>query len=210
MKKQGQPLSTPLLPPPQPRFLNKISAWLRRWTWRIVFPLITWLIGLLMGFIILLLVVVGGDGQLHATPKIPATGNIIVEADRTFLTHLVTQNLKTSGIPGTVKNVQVTLIHGDQMTITGDDEFSVLGIDMTRNFTLVVQPYVTSCVLQVHVVHADVGSIPVTGFVSMFETEINSQLRAKPQGLPTGFTYCTVGVRTETGGLFVSYSATPI
>ena len=96
------------------------------------------------------------------------------------------------------------------MTITGDDEFSVLGIDMTRNFTLVVQPYVTSCVLQMHVVHADVGSIPVTGFVPTFESKINQQLRAKPSGLPTGFTYCTVGVRIVTGGLFVSYSATPI
>lgn len=210
MKKQGQPLSTPLLPPPKPRFLYKISIWLRRWRGGIVFPLIAWLIGLLMGFIILLLVVVGGNGQLPAIPNISATGNITVEADRTFLTHLVTQNLKTSGIPGTVKNVQVTLIHGDQMTITADDEFSVLGTDMTRNFTLVLQPYVTSCALQVHVVQADIGSLPITSFVSTFESKINQQLRAKPDGLPTGFTYCTVGVHTETGGLFVSYSATPI
>ena len=210
MNKQGQPPSTPLLPPPRPRFLYKIRTWLRMRTGRIVLPISTWLIGLLTGFIILLLVVVGRDGQLHVTPKIPVTGNIIVEADRAFLTHLVTHNLKTSGIPGTVKNVQVTLLHGDQMTITGDDEFSVLGIDMTRNFTLVVQPYVTACVLQMHIVHADVGSIPVTGFVSTFGANINSQLRAKPEGLPAGFTYCTIGVRTEPAGLFVSYAATPI
>src|SRR6185312_3063438 len=118
--------------------------------------------------------------------------------------------LKDSGIPGTVKNVQVTLKNGDQMTITGDDEFSFLGIDMTRNFTLVVQPYVTSCMLQMHVVHADIGSIPVTGFVESFESNINAQLRTKPTGLPTGFTYCTVGVHTETGGMFVTYSATPV
>jgi hypothetical protein len=210
MKKQDQSPSPPLLPPPKPRFFYKLRAWLRTRTGRIALPIFTWLVGLLLGFIILLLVVVGGDGQLHSALNNSATGDIIVETNRAFLTDLITQNLKTSGLPGTVKNVQVTLKNGDQMTITGDDEFSFLGIDMTRNFTLVLQPYVTSCVLQMHVVHADVGSIPITGFVEAFESNINAQLRTKPTGLPTGFTYCAVGVRTETGGMFISYSATPV
>lgn len=210
MKKQDQSPSTPLLPPPKPRFFYKLRAWLRTRTGRIALPIFTWLVGLLLGFIILLLIVIGGDGQLHTAPNNSATGDIIVEINRAFLTNLITQNLKTSGIPGTVKNVQVTLKNGDQMTVTGDDEFSLLGIDMTRKFTLVLQPYVTSCVLQMHVVHADLGSIPITGFVESFESDINAQLRTKPTGLPTGFSYCTVGVRTETGGMFVSYSATPV
>ncbi len=210
MKKPDPLISTPLLPPPRPRFLYRIRGWLRTRTGRIVFPIITWFIGLLIGALILLLIAVGGDGQLHTTPKLPVTGDIIVEANKTFLTHLIAQDLQSAGLPGTVKNVQVSLINGDQMTITGDDEFSFLGIGMTRNFTVVVQPYVTSCILQVHVVHADLNSIPVTGFVSAFEGNINQQLQMKPSGLPSGFTYCTVGVRTETGGLFVSYAATPV
>lgn len=210
MNKQGPPLSTPLLPPPRPRFLYRIRAWLRTRTGRIVLPIGTWIIGLVMGILILLLIALGGEGQLHSAPKLPASGDIIVEADRAYLTHLVMQNLQGAGLPGTIKNVRVSLIHGDQMTITGDDEFSFLGIEMTRNFTLVAQPYVTSCVLQIHVVHADVNSIPVTGFVEAFENNINHQLGVKPTGLPNGFTYCTVGVRTETAGLFVSYSATPV
>ncbi|HZU70688.1 MAG TPA: hypothetical protein VFA09_25670 [Ktedonobacteraceae bacterium] len=210
MKKPDLPLSTPLLPPPRPRFVYRIRAWLRTRTGRIVFPLITWFIGLLIGIMIVLSIALGGDGQLHATPKLPVSGDIIVEADKTYLTDLIMQDLQSAGLPGTVKNVRVTLVNGDQMTITGDDEFSFLGFGMTRNFTVVVQPYVTSCVLQVHVVHVDLNSIPVTGFVSAFEENINSQLQMKPTGLPSGFTYCTVGVRTETGGLFISYAATPV
>jgi hypothetical protein len=209
VNKQVQPQSTPLLPPPKPRFVYKFRAWLRTRTGRMVLPILAWLIGLLMGFFILFFVAIGGDAELHSAPTIPATGVINVEIDRSFLTHLIAQNLQTSGIPGTVTNVQVTLINGDQITINGDDEFIVLGIGMSRHFTLVVQPYVSSCMLQMHVVHADIGSIPVTGFVNIFESNINSQLSTKPTGLPSGFTYCAVGVHTETGGMFVSYSATP-
>jgi hypothetical protein len=210
MRKQDQPPSSPLLSPVKFRFIYKLRAWLRTRTGRITLPIFTWLVGLLLGFVILLLMVVGGDGQLHSVPNNSAAGEIVVEANRAFLTDLTMQNLKTSGIPGTVKNVQVTLKNGDQMTVTGDDEFSLLGIGMVRNFTLVLQPYVTSCVLQMHVIHADVGGIPITGFVETFESNINTQLRTKPTGLPTGFTYCTVRVRTETEGMFVSYSATPV
>ena len=210
MNKQVQPPSTPLLPPPRPRFVYKFRGWLRTRTGRMVLPIFAWLIGLLMGFVILLLVAIGGDAELHPAPTIPAAGDIMVEIDRSFLTHLITQNLQTSGIPGTLKNVQVTLINGDQITISGDDEFILLGIGMSRHFTLVLQPYASSCMLQMHVVHADIGSIPVTGFVNVFESKINSQLSTNPTGLPTGFTYCTVGVHTETGGLFVNYAATPV
>jgi len=74
----------------------------------------------------------------------------------------------------------------------------------------VVQPYVSSCFLQVHVVHADFSGIPVTGFAMAFEGHINQQLQNKPQGLPIGFTYCTTGVRTELSGIFVTYAATPV
>src|SRR6185437_11186349 len=109
MKEHDQPPSTLLLPPPGPRFFYKLRAWLRTRTGRMALPIFTWLVGLVMGFIILLLVVVGGDGQLHSAPNSSATGKIIVEADKSFLTHLVMQNLKDSGIPGTVKNVQVSL-----------------------------------------------------------------------------------------------------
>lgn len=210
MNKQFQPPSTPLLPPPEPRFVYKFRAWLRTRTGRVVLPVLAWLIGLLMGFVILLLIAIGGDAELHSIPAIPATGDITVEIDRSLLTHLLTQNLQTSGIPGRVTNVQVTLIKGDQITINGDDEFIVLGISMSRHFTLVVQPYVSSCMLQMHVVHADIGSIPVTGFVGMFESNINSQLQTKPTGLPAGYTYCAVGVHTEAGGMFLNYAATPV
>jgi hypothetical protein len=113
-------------------------------------------------------------------------------------------------MPGNISNVAVDLALGDQMTINGDDGFSLLGIGVTKHFTIVVQPYVSNCVLQIHVVHADVSSIPVTGFVQSFESHINQQLQQKPSGLPKGFQYCTTGVRTTPAGMFVTYSAVPI
>jgi hypothetical protein len=133
-----------------------------------------------------------------------------VEADKAFLTQLVTKNLRDSGMPGQIENVEVDLSQGDQMTVKGDDGFRVLGIRVARHFTFVVQPYVSSCFLQVHVVHADFSNVPITGFARIFESHINQQLQKKPEGLPTGFQYCTTGVRTDPSGMFVTYTATPV
>lgn len=209
MNFQVEPPTIPLAPPPKQRF-KRTRAWLRTPTGCIVLPLISLLIGILLGFFSLFLVAIGGDGQLHPAPAVPATGNIVIEIDKTFLTHLLTSNLQSSGLPGTVQNVQVTMVPTDEMSIQADDEFSILGIGASRHFTLVVQLFASSCTIQTQVVHADVGSIPVTGFVQIFQGNINSQFQTKPSGLPKGFTYCASGVRTETQGMFVTYTATPV
>lgn len=201
------------LPPPKSRFA-KIRARLREWlgtrTARIVVPSVALLFGIFLGVLGILLyaLAISGDRPLIATPQLPSSGNIIVQADTTYLTHLVEQNLRTSGMPGNIGNVQVNLAFGAQMTITGNDQFSLFGIGVTRQFTLVMQPYVSSCNLQMHVIHADVSQIPVTGFVQTFEGSINAQLRSTTP-LPEGFTYCATGVRTEPNNMFITYSATP-
>jgi len=169
------------------------------------------LMGVVLGIGIALLcafAISGDSARLVTTPA--RKGNITVQADKAFLTHLVEKNLRASGLPGNIKNVQVTLVSGDQMTINGDDEFSLLGIGLTRQFTVEVQPYVSTCQLQIHVLHADLADIPVTEFARAFESQINQQLQMKSTGLPSGFTYCMVGVRTEPTGMFVMYSATPV
>jgi hypothetical protein len=201
--------SHPLLPPPRkPRFA-RIRAWLRSRTGRIVVPLVALVLGIAIGIGSLLFYGLSGEGQVLLVPT-SGKGDLIVEADKAFLTHVVEMNLRDAGMPGNISNVEVDLANGDHMTINGDDGFSLLGIGVTKHFTIVVQPYVNNCVLQIHVVHADVSSIPVTGFVQSFESHINQQLQQKPSGLPKGFQYCTTGVRTAPAGMFVTYSAKPI
>lgn len=215
MSDQYQPPSIPLSsqqqPQTTPRSLRfaRVREWLRSRTGRVVIPLVALLVGIVIGIAAIFLYGLTGEGQIVIVPS-SVKGNIVVEADKAFLTQLVTKNLRDSGMPGQIENVTVDLSQGDQITVNGDDGFSVLGIGVARHFTFVVQPYVSSCVLQIHVLHADFSSIPVTGFAQVFESNINQQLQQKPQGLPNGFQYCTTGVRTESGGMFVTYLATPV
>jgi hypothetical protein len=213
MSNKNQPSSSPLPSQPEaqtiprkPRF-PRIRAWLRSRTGRTVIPAVTLLVGIVLGIFTFFLFSESGAGPIIVVPA-PSKGDIIVEADRAFLTQLVTKNLKSSGLPGQIQSVEVNLTQGNQMTMSGEDMLSILGVGVTRHFTFVVQPYVSSCVLQIHIVHADFSNIPVTRFAQGFEIHIDKQLQKKPEGLPSGFRYCTIGVRTEPAGMFVTYSAT--
>jgi len=202
------------LPPPKSRW-TRMLIWLRVWlrtrTARIVIPSVALLLGIVLGILAVLLyaLAISGDRPFLATPPPPSTGNIIVQVDTAYLTHLVEQNLATSGLPGNISDVRVSLASGAQMTITANDQFSLLGIGISRQFTLVMQPYVSTCSLQMHVIHADVSQIPVTGFAQTFEGAINQQLRTTTP-LPEGFSYCVTGVRTQSDGMFITYAATPL
>jgi hypothetical protein len=119
------------------------------------------------------------------------------------------KNLNSSGMPGQIQNVNVNLTQSSQMMVSGEDVFSILDVHVIRLFTFIVQLYMNSCVLKIHIVHADFSNIPVTRFAQTFESQINQQLQRRPEGLPSGFQYCTTGVRTEPAGIFVTYTATP-
>ncbi|HVB74974.1 MAG TPA: hypothetical protein VNE38_15585 [Ktedonobacteraceae bacterium] len=215
MNNPSTPLTSPLqqpTPPPKPprkQRLARVRAALRSRPGRIIIPVVALLLGIMIGIGSLVLYGLQGDGKILSTTQ-PGKTDITVEVDKAFITSLVRTNLLKSGAPGMIENVQVDLANGDQMTINADDTFTFLGIGLTRHFTLVVQPYVSNCLLQIHVVHADVSGIPVTGFVTLFESNINQQLKQKPSGLPDGFLYCTSGVRTATAGMIITYSATPV
>jgi hypothetical protein len=219
MSQQSTPPSIPPLAPPQapssplppaPRKVRfaRVRGWLRSRAGRIVVPIVALMLGIALGMLALLLYGITGEGQLLVVPA--GKGDIIVEADRTFLTQIVKINMNSAGMPGTIQNVDVTLAQGDQLTINGDDAFSLLGIGVTKHFVVVVQPYISSCVVQIHVVHADLDGIPVTGFAPAFESQINRQLAQQPSGLPKGFRYCAAAVRTQPAAMFVTYSATPL
>lgn len=174
----------------------------------IVIPIITLLLGIAIGIIALLLIGLSGDEQVLPVPG-PTKTDISVVADKAFITSLITAKLRQSGLPGTVQNIHVDLASGDRLTINGDDAFNVLGIGLTKHFTIVVQPYVSNCSLQIHVTHADLNSIPVTGFVSSFESNVNQQFQQQPTSLPQGFQYCATSVSTQPSGILLTYSAIP-
>ncbi|HEU5227573.1 MAG TPA: hypothetical protein VFU49_07140, partial [Ktedonobacteraceae bacterium] len=156
---------------------------------------------------------ISGDRQVQPPPAAAVTGNsgaIVVQASSTYITQLIRKNIASSGLPGDVKNVQVKLVHKGPITVTGDDQLSFLGVNITRHFSLQVQPVVNDCQLEVHVVHADLEGIAVTGFASTFEGQINQQLHVDTSNFPNGFKYCLTDVHTEPQGLFATYSATPV
>jgi hypothetical protein len=203
METQSFSNSMQLAPQPatQPPGRNRIR--------RSLFFSFTLLLGIVIGAIAVLLVesAISGDGQILATAQPPSSSDIIVQAGITYVTHLVDKELRASGML-TPSNVQVMMASGDQITISGDDEI-IFGV--TRHFSIVVQPLIRACQLQMQVIRASLAGIPVTGLVANFQGRINQELQAKPGGLPAGFEYCKTSVRTDPkDGLFITYSAKPV
>ena len=214
MSYQNQPPSTQLpsnteaqTTPSKPHFA-RVRGWLRSRTGRVLIPLITLLVGIAFGIIAVFLFGESGVGPIVVVPA-SSRGNIIVEADRSFITQLVRKNLVSSGLPGQIQNVNVNLTQGSQMMVSGEDEFTILGIQVIRSFTITVQIYASACVLKIHIANADFSNIPVTRFAQSLENQNNQQLQNKPEGLPNGFQYCASGVRTDPAGMFVTYTAIP-
>ena|SRR5215472_10049141 len=210
------PVSRPIAPSRKPRFA-RTRGWLRSRSGRAIVPGVAFMLGIGVGVVALLLYAftLSTEGRVLVTPLPPPGGDIIVQVGPAYITRLLYRNLRNSNLPGSVENVQVRLadsdrIHSAQMTITGDENISTLGIVATRPFTIVVQPLIRGCQLQVHVLHADFSGVTVTGFAATFEGKINEQLEMKPGGLPAGFQYCATNVRTKPQGLFLTYAATPV
>ena len=194
--------------PARPQRLLRVRRWFRSRTGRVVIPLLTLLLGVAIGLTSIVWYGLSGEGPLVTV--VPAQGNFVIDANKSFVSQLVINNLTDAGIPGHVQNVTVTLKHGALIVLQGEDVYPVLFTSVTRPFTVDIQPYTQNCVLQVRITHADFSGIPVTTFVQSFQNQINQQLAVKPTGLPEGFTYCTVGVNTEPGGMYIIYQATPI
>ena len=217
---QPQPPYGPWSPQPSPipprQRLAKPRAWLRSRTGRVVIPIITLLLGIVLGVMALSLYTssIATEGQVLVTPLPPPGGDIIAKVSPAYMARVVQKDLPNSGLPGDVENVRVQLadsdlIHSVQVTITGDDQVGVLGFVMIRHITFVEQLLVQDCQVQVNVLHADLAGIPVTRFITAFEGQIDQQLQFKTNDLPPGFTYCITSLRSKPDGLFVMMSATP-
>jgi hypothetical protein len=149
------------------------------------------------------------EGQPVTSEPSSANGAITVQVSAGYIAQLVEKTLGSSGIPGSVTHVRVTLAQKNSITVTGDDQLAIMGVGVTRHFSLQLQAFVHSCQLQMHVLHADLGGIPLTGFVAAFESQINEQLQLDPSSFPKGFTYCVTDVRTRSQELLITYSAKP-
>jgi hypothetical protein len=203
-------------PARSPRFASA-GTWLGGCIGHVVIFGIAFIFGISIGVagVILYILSIAGEGQVVVTPLPPPGSDIIVQVSPAYVTHLLNMNLHGLGLPGDVKNIGVMLadsdqIHRAQMTISGSEQISALGIEITSPFTVVVQPYIDSCQLKVNVLHADFSGITVTGFAATFESQIDEQLAMKSATLPAGFQYCLTNVRTKPQGLFLTYSATPL
>lgn len=168
-------------------------------------------VGIIVGAIPFLLIFLLGGGDRTALPSSSSSGKeaVVVQLSKTFLTQLIQKKADFTGVPGTVSNIQITKMQPNSITVTADDQMSVLGIGTTKQFTLMLQPVVSNCAMRLHVLHADLQGIPVTNIAASFEEQINQQLSQSNSALPAGFTYCAIQVRTEAQALIVSYSATP-
>jgi hypothetical protein len=205
---QPQPPYIPWSPQPSPIPRSRIG--------HVVIPIITLLLGIALGVLGLLLYAssISTEGPVIVTPLPPPGGDIISHISPAYMARVVQNDLPSSGLPGNVENVRVQLadsdlIHSVQLTITGDDKVGVLGFEMTRHITVVEQLFVQNCQIQVNVLHADLGGIPVTGFITAFEGQIDQQLQLKTNDLPAGFTYCVTALSSKPDGVFVTMSATP-
>ncbi|HCI79208.1 MAG TPA: hypothetical protein DHW02_05935 [Ktedonobacter sp.] len=176
-----------------------------RWVLPVVF-----LAGVIAGIVILVLFLLAFsfDRSVTQTPITSSSGSITIEISRAYMTSFISKQLKSSGLPGSISNVQVVMAQNNLMTVSGDDQVAILGLGVTKRITLILQLSVVSCQLHVTVIHADLDGISVTGFVALFENELNRQIQSQQSGFPSGFTYCLSSTQTTTDNMLLKYSAT--
>ncbi|WP_052889124.1 hypothetical protein [Thermogemmatispora carboxidivorans] len=183
---------------------------LRRWL-----PMGTFLLGLLTGSLALWLVALlflSPDRPPLSSPSPSSSGSdLVLQLSPAYLAALVTRNLPRAGLPGQVSKVRVTPRAGALIEITGEERLTLAGMALTRPFFLQVQPTIKTCHLQMRVLRADLGGLPVTGLAALLEERLNQQLAQQPAptGLPAGFRYCATATWTTPNGLWISYSAQP-
>jgi hypothetical protein len=206
------PTNPTALQPEPPLTLKPPSTKRRSRFGPIVLSLLFLLIGIIVGagaVLLFFFALPSTNTPITAPPSQP--GNVSVQADATLIGPIAEKSLQEAGIPGTITNLQVQFDQGDQMTITGSYQYLVLGFPVTQNVSIVLQPYAGSCSLQMHILSANYGSIPITSFASIFENKMNSKLQqVMPSTVMNGsYAVCVSGVRTQTGNIILDITLTP-
>ena len=177
-------------------------------------PLLTFLLfllGIMLGILATLffIVFVAHDRVPVQTASSTQPSSLTIQISSVYLTQLASGKLKTAGLPGDISNVQVTLTNNNQIQVSGEDSINLVITRVTRPFTLILQPYTQSCQPKIHLIHADLGNIPVTDFAQNYEDQINQDIQLKSSDLPSGFNYCATSIHTQSNTLSIVYSATP-
>jgi hypothetical protein len=177
----------------------------RRSTGRFLLAAITFVIGMIVGIgaVLLFLLVISGNRSPLPVAS-PTPGNATVQVDSTVIASVLRTSLRGAQIPGNISNIQVQFAQGDQVTVTGDYQYKILNANVTHPFTIVLQPLVNECQLQVHILKTDFGNISITRLAALFEDKINQQLKPRSNTLPGNIEYCVVNARTDPTGLFVT------
>jgi hypothetical protein len=179
---------------------------------RVILFIVAFLLGVIItlaGLFGYILFFASGNTKPVASSSSNAAGAILIETKATYMTQVVQKNMTTASLPGKLSDAQVSFTHNGPMVITANLQIGILGLTTTRQLTLSLQPYISSCQLHLHVIQADLQGLPITAFAQSFEGQINDQMQLKPTGLPAGFNYCVSNVHTEPDGLYLTYSATP-
>jgi len=169
------------------------------------------LLGIVIGCLGLLLVIsmFMGDKEIIRVPASNGNDAIIIQVSASYLAQTIQKSMQSSGLPGDIKNVKVSFNRNNQVIVAGDNQVSILGLNITKHFTVVLQPFVQDCQIHVRVLHADLDGIPTTALVALLETQVDQQLQAMMLAMPKGFTYCASNVRADRQRLEIVYSATP-
>lgn len=170
--------------------------------------ILVFFIGFLLGILVLsifLLSLGGSNVRFPASSTGNPTGNVIVHMDSTILVPLVEKGWQQSNVPGSISQVHVQFTAGDLMIITGNYQYTVLGIvPITEPFSVQIQPLATNCYPQLHVVNGSISGISITSFITSFQKNINQQLQQIVKSIPVKFTYCLTGMRTDNVGLIAT------
>ena len=195
-----------------PTLTPKAPSTKKRRPLRIALAVLTFLLGIVVGIaaVLLFFLALPSTNPPITVPP-PQPGNVTIQADATLIGPIAEKSLQEAGIPGTITNLQVQFDQGDQITITGSYQYIVLGFPVTQNVSIVLQPYVGSCSLQMHILSANYGSIPITSFASIFENKMNSKLQqVMPSTVLNGsYAVCVSGVHTQTGNIILDITLTP-
>jgi hypothetical protein len=198
--------------PPPVRQKNASSVAPGSHLWRFVAPVLLFLAGMVVGIIGFSVALLSGNADhppVAASPS-PSNSALVVQAHSAYVNQIAQQQSGSFGVPGKVKNIQITFVHAGPVLVTGDDELSLFGLSMTRHFSLQVQLFVDACKPMAHVLRANFSGVPITGFVTSFEQSINQQLQGNVSGLPSGFSYCMTSIQTEPQGATITFAAQPV
>jgi hypothetical protein len=171
------------------------------------------LVGIVLGVVGMLLfqLMIGGTrSPIPNTLTAVTSGNVTVHADQSIIALLLQNSVQAIDLPanGSVSNVQIQFTNGNQMNITGDYQVSVLGVPVTKPFTLDAQLLVDNCQAQIHILQANFSNISVTGLVALFEDKINQKLaQLIPQNtLPGNIEFCLINIATDEQGITATFN----